>query len=358
MNKKKRFWFLTLLLTLILAACGGVAKEYIEKYDLGMRYLNEGNYEEAVLAFTAAIEIDDKLPDAYIGRGDAYVMWSEVDELDKEQKNSYRDLALEDYMTAIELKNNEKAFYEKLLDAYYEGTSIDIDRLKAILEIGFEKTKDEKLQYLLDVLNNPMGNFHNYHFKYFYELSEVNQDAVKSLVVDIPAQNASAVRSTVLSMEMPDSDGGMIRTYYNGYKIEINTYEGTEIVTIRPANGKGYTMTWWDGELETITAEVADWNWNGEFLIEKHTDEDILNKIERGTADNCLIVGITEVKNESGQWEEFGKYIDGHSVDREQKRIEPDGTETILLQEVSDWYSTPFTSYPSYDGIEAWELWN
>ena len=42
------------------------------QYDLGVRYLSEGKYEEAILAFTAAIEIDPKNPDAYIKLAEAY----------------------------------------------------------------------------------------------------------------------------------------------------------------------------------------------------------------------------------------------------------------------------------------------
>ena len=63
-----------LLLTLSLCACGGGAEQSIwqEQYDLGVRYLSQGNYEEAVIAFTAAIEIDPKQVDAYIGLAQAY----------------------------------------------------------------------------------------------------------------------------------------------------------------------------------------------------------------------------------------------------------------------------------------------
>ena len=43
-----------------------------EQYDLGLRYLEEGNYEEAILAFTAAIEIDPKRAEAYVGLADCY----------------------------------------------------------------------------------------------------------------------------------------------------------------------------------------------------------------------------------------------------------------------------------------------
>lgn len=44
-----------------------------EQYDLGSRYLSEGNYEAAVLAFRAAIDIDPKRPEPYLGAAEAYV---------------------------------------------------------------------------------------------------------------------------------------------------------------------------------------------------------------------------------------------------------------------------------------------
>ena len=46
---------------------GHSVSEWQEKYDLGIRYLNEGKYDEAVIAFTAAIDIDPK-PQAYANR--------------------------------------------------------------------------------------------------------------------------------------------------------------------------------------------------------------------------------------------------------------------------------------------------
>ncbi len=72
MMKKVISAILAALLLLSLIACG--AKDpWQEQYDLGMRYLNEGNYQEAVIAFEAAIEIDAKRPEAYLGAADAYV---------------------------------------------------------------------------------------------------------------------------------------------------------------------------------------------------------------------------------------------------------------------------------------------
>ena len=82
----KRFFYILLaaLLLLTLAACAktpaaelttepaGEAPDWQTQYDLGVRYLSEGNYEEAILAFTAAIEIDPKQPDTYKQLAEAY----------------------------------------------------------------------------------------------------------------------------------------------------------------------------------------------------------------------------------------------------------------------------------------------
>lgn len=56
----------------LLFACGGKVS-WQEKYDLGVRYLSDGEYEEAVIAFRAAIEIDPKREESYVGLVKAYV---------------------------------------------------------------------------------------------------------------------------------------------------------------------------------------------------------------------------------------------------------------------------------------------
>ena len=62
---------LLILCLFCLTACGGPTWQ--EKYDLGMRYLDEGNYEEAIIAFNAAIEIDPKQEDIYLALKDVYI---------------------------------------------------------------------------------------------------------------------------------------------------------------------------------------------------------------------------------------------------------------------------------------------
>lgn len=72
---------LALVLLLTLGGCGkkdrGAAWQ--EQYDLGVRYLSDGNYEEAIIAFTAAIEIDPKNADGYIGMAKAHIAMGDID---------------------------------------------------------------------------------------------------------------------------------------------------------------------------------------------------------------------------------------------------------------------------------------
>ena len=76
---------LAALLLLTLAACqkapaaepADEAPDWQTQYDLGVRYLSEGNYEEAILAFEAAIKIDPKQEAVYLKYAEAYVQQGE-----------------------------------------------------------------------------------------------------------------------------------------------------------------------------------------------------------------------------------------------------------------------------------------
>lgn len=71
--------FLAVALILGLCACAKGGPTWQEQYDLGVRYLSEGNYEEAIIAFTAAIEIDAKRPEAYISLAEVYTAQGDTD---------------------------------------------------------------------------------------------------------------------------------------------------------------------------------------------------------------------------------------------------------------------------------------
>ena len=71
----KRFAAFLLALMLLLTACSpkSASDPWQEQYDLGMKYLGEGSYAQAIEAFTAAIAIDPAREEAYTQRAEAYV---------------------------------------------------------------------------------------------------------------------------------------------------------------------------------------------------------------------------------------------------------------------------------------------
>ena len=110
--KRITAFLLTVLLLLSLAACGGKGT-WQEQYNLGMRYLNEGNYQEAIIAFEAAIKIDPKRPEAYLGAAEAYVGLGDTDAARKILEQGFqatRDERLSNYLpneVHLQLQNSD-----------------------------------------------------------------------------------------------------------------------------------------------------------------------------------------------------------------------------------------------------------
>ena len=130
-----RVWFrafLTLILTLtLLCACSQKAgATWQEQYDLGVKYLDEGNYEQAILAFTAAIDIDPKRPESYIGRGEAYILSGETED--------NLSAALADYQAALALDETLTQAWLGLADVYIRQG--DYDKALEILREALDKT--------------------------------------------------------------------------------------------------------------------------------------------------------------------------------------------------------------------------
>lgn len=101
------------------------------KYDLGMEYYEAGQYEEAVVAFTAAIEtVGHNTADAYVGRANAYYALGGEDNLKK---------ARDDYEMAIKTDSEYEEAYWGLVNVYiamekYENALETLDDLKKILD--------------------------------------------------------------------------------------------------------------------------------------------------------------------------------------------------------------------------------
>lgn len=134
---------MALAFLLTLCACTKVQPTWQEQYDLGVRYLEDGDYEEAIIAFTAAIEIDPKRASAYVGRGGAYVLSGEAED--------NLTAARADFEKAIELDETLADAYLGLADVYIRqgDTAAAIDILEQGLAAGAGGGLQERLDSLL-----------------------------------------------------------------------------------------------------------------------------------------------------------------------------------------------------------------
>ena len=133
MKKWIKLLMMLALMCLCISACGKSQPTWQEQYDLGMRYLEEGDYEQAIVAFTAAIEIDPNQALAYVGRADSYIA--------ADNKEDHLVLAQTDYEKAIELDGTDVTVYTRLVDAYLQTE--DYEKAEDVIRRGREKLGDK-----------------------------------------------------------------------------------------------------------------------------------------------------------------------------------------------------------------------
>lgn len=193
MKAAKRSWELLIIL-LLFTSCGlsgtlesaDNAVTWEEQYNLGMRYLADGNYSEAIIAFTAAIEIEPYHAETYLGRADAYAR--------KGDSGDSIMLAQEDYKRALELDSQLADAYIGLSQIYIKQDLLE--EAKQVLQNGYDITHDKALLLEMDQIpesDNSIKNKRidfengNYGIRYYdssnklerYELHNSNNEVIR-----------------------------------------------------------------------------------------------------------------------------------------------------------------------------------
>ena len=162
------------IISVILIVFGGIkvanANKLDEAIELGIKYLTEGNYEEAIIAFDKAISIDGKNAKALT-----------LNSLVKDYKAIETLYAEKDYETAAELiaKLNGNEYV-----SYIQGTLSDIDnkvqkKVEIIKEINLleekinELIKAEKYQEAIDLINKYLNLSQDLKDEYVNKLKEL-----------------------------------------------------------------------------------------------------------------------------------------------------------------------------------------
>ena len=147
-GKKRILPFLIVAAVALIALAVGIgiyntpANRLQRQLELGNRYLEEQQYEEAIVAFEKAISIDDRCLEAYVGGIKAYQGLGDTEGMIVFYE---RALAVVDGMEESELAENMDAavtIYLMAADVY----SDDIEKAIEILERGYDKTGDQRIR--------------------------------------------------------------------------------------------------------------------------------------------------------------------------------------------------------------------
>lgn len=213
---------LTVLLVLVacslclLSACTQISDQTLtwqEQYDLGVRYLSEGNYEEAIIAFTAAIEIDPKQAPAYMGRGNAYVLSGKTEE--------NLAAAQADYEKAIELDDTNVGAYLGLADVYIQRR--DYNSALKILQGSLGRTEDsEEILNKIAEVEKLLGPEDSDS-----EITVLTKQEVTKNVDEWGKYSAEKTTQAAYHLYQYDEEGYMIHSesWSNNYNIETKHHE-------------------------------------------------------------------------------------------------------------------------------------
>ena len=284
MKKIRQVVAFALMCMLLLTSCGQQTT-YQEQYDLGVRYLSEGNYEGAIIAFTAAIEIDTRRAEAYVGRGNAYIGSGETED--------NLAAALADYEEALALDEALVNAWLGLAEVYISQG--DYEMALEILKNGLESTNGASaIAELIQEITSEQDNFMSSdEYVPFSDLPESLQNYLDQILMQAINNNMQeASRSLAMcaidgqNIFPGDGSRNVLRTQYSEYKIELTDLSNySEVqqrnqlqIEIRPVSGTGYGIEYchdigenWNG-IYYIIGQCSNWNWNGSYEYYDYMD--------------------------------------------------------------------------------------
>lgn len=139
-----------IILAFSMAGCGAINEmRATQQMDLGNRYLEELNYEEAAVSFQRVIELEDRNVDAWIGLAQANMGLAEM--AGEDDAKDYYEQATSAYLKAIELDPGRTDSYLRLAEIY-ESTG-QTEQAVALLEEALEKAdRPEQIEEMLTEL--------------------------------------------------------------------------------------------------------------------------------------------------------------------------------------------------------------
>ena len=251
----KRIDLQCLLLALLCSLCACSAQPKMEmedavpswrtQYDLGVRYLSEGNYKEAILAFEAAIEIDPKQETIYLKYAEAYTQQGDDASALRVLTRGFRE-------TQSELLVREE---NKLKRKILQGNSAVAELPAAVDSTGNTNyDADTERLYRSVILENPDGTPIQF-----------------AMIADASEYWEVWLHRYTVSDDAEIQDERLVRLFTDGGRTDFYIYYDARLGCFCAANAATYRGTptgAWGCDvaiymLESTVREYRSWHWNG-----------------------------------------------------------------------------------------------
>lgn len=322
----------SLIFVLLVSTCGcglmpplSADARWQGQYDRGVRCVKEGDYEEAIFAFSAAIDIDPKRVEAYMSRGDAYVLSGETGE--------NLAAALVDYEAAVKLDETLPEAYLGLADIYIRRG--EYGKALEFLKLAEDKNVDDPR------IQDKISDAQDRVFQAYRKVLDVLYYGVTRGWGDLWERGPS-----------PEQDVALSYLWYWPYAKD----------EIRSLSDVGYMLIDLDkdGIPELITSVFAEsWGSGDGFLYDLYTYQDgkVINLISSGERYRYYLCSDHTLwyEGSSGAEESYAGYYHINKEKTGLEEVSGSGASTVPLELTSLADYQPLTIEPAQDQAEDTE---
>ncbi len=333
---------MAVFLMLAAVACQkSVAAQVAEQLELGQQYLLEQEYEQAVVAFQKAIELEPNTKEAYYGLGQSYEgLAGKSGEDQKEEQTAYFAQAEEAYLQVLQMDALDSDACTRLI-AVYENTG-ELEKLAALGSYYHGETADAELLRRIEEAGTCLGVVQQ-----IAELCEAeNMEEVFTLLQSGDYQTLKELSSRLQSPVFLVKNGvgiGLYRVNTERYGInqfgDCMVYYGRFEGGLRQGHGlwfgydngnNYYASGEWFGDLPNGEQEVREW-----FGL---LDETVSTRVIRGAVMNGLWNGPVQwiFEEKDGTVENFPVSFTNGKWDVLETEQREDGTKYRVSEPISE----------------------
>lgn len=284
-------------------ACGKSKEMNFQDYlDLGQKYLTESNYEQAIVTFTKAIELEPKTLEAYEGLATAYI---KAENYEKAQETIQRGIVLYESLGENKKTVEWKQIYEELLKIR-ENVLMQLEQKSNVEGTRAESFGLEKENQLITEAEERYGSV----LEQIIAVMDSGKPELTHYMTDDFVNFIKGLEKPLVWKVDDERYCGL----YSGTDGQAYVYLGEMEEGVRSGFGIWYSEYTQEDYRETY---LFSGNWSGDYpngagtiaMVERENDVEIHEKVEGNYGDgyeNGVMSKVVEESYDSGECYSYG----------------------------------------------------